>query len=92
MKSVLLITLIFTFNTWCYSQEVNDLTFECLDDPRAGGKVFQPEIFSDSLQMSIKTHGPCKAQLDVKVIKLSGGSVIGFEVTDNATVYKGGKL
>ena len=83
--------LLFSLLT-CIGQEVTELSYECLDDPRKGGRVFQPEVLEDSLQMTIKTRGPCNARLAVEVVELSEDKVIGFVVTDLDQVYQGGKL
>ena len=78
--------------TNCISQEVQNFKFECLEDIKSGGKVFQPEIFKDSIQMSLKTHGPCDADFEVQIKEIDDGRVIAFEVNDNNKVYTGGKL
>ena len=85
MKPLLVPILIFVVNHWGFSQEISDLTFECLEDLRSGGKVIQPEIFDDSIKMSLKTYGPCNADFEVVVKEMEqDGDIIyvGFEIFD----------
>jgi len=92
MKLYLFLFLIGLIPLQLHSQEIRNLTFECLEDPSVGGKVFQHEVLENSINMSLKTYGPCDADFKVLPIELDSGRLVKFEITDKKGIYEEGKL
>lgn len=94
MKLFLSLLLILTLNTWSFSQEVRELTFECLDDSKSGGRAIQPDTSGDTIKMSLKTYGPCKADFEVKANEVESSGIVNiiFDIKDRSESYQGGKL